>query len=73
MKRTIGVVPVVIFLLAFLSAGLALAALPLIASTNAAEQIRGTNRAEEIRGLGAQTRSSTGWAPTWSTGVRTTP
>ena len=52
MKRTIGVVPVVIFLLAFLSAGPALAALPLIAGTDAAEQIRGTNRAEEIRGLG---------------------
>jgi Ca2+-binding RTX toxin-like protein len=52
MKRTIGVVPVAIFLLAFLSAGPALAALPLIVGTDASEQIRGTNSAEEIRGLG---------------------
>jgi Ca2+-binding RTX toxin-like protein len=52
MKRTIGVVPVAIFLLAFLSAGPALAVLPLIVGTDDGEQIRGTNSTEEIRGLG---------------------
>lgn len=41
-----------IFLVAFLWAGPALAALPLIVGTDAAEQIRGTNKAADIGGLG---------------------
>jgi Ca2+-binding RTX toxin-like protein len=52
MKRTIGVIPVAIFLVTYLWAVPALAALPLIVGTDAAEQIRGTNKAADIRGLG---------------------
>ncbi len=39
-------------LVVFLAAGPALAALPLILGTDAAEQLEGTKIAEEIRGLG---------------------
>jgi hypothetical protein len=51
MKRTTRVL-VAIFAVVFLSAGPALAALPLIVGTNAGERITGTKNAEEIRGLG---------------------
>lgn len=52
MKRTAGILLVTMFLVVSLSAGSALAALPLIIGTNAGEQITGTDHAEEIRGLG---------------------
>ena len=51
MKRTIGVL-VAMCLVVLLSAGTALAALPLIVGTSSGEQINGTKNAEEIRGLG---------------------
>src|SRR5215212_518953 len=51
MKRTTGVL-VAMCLVVLLSAGTALAALPLIIGTNSGEQITGTKNAEEIRGLG---------------------
>jgi Ca2+-binding RTX toxin-like protein len=51
MKRTTGVL-VAMCLVALLSAGPALAALPLIVGTSSGEQIKGTKNAEEIRGLG---------------------
>ncbi len=51
MKRTTGAL-VAMMLVVFLAAGPALAALPLIVGTAAAEQLKGTNGAEEIRGLG---------------------
>jgi Ca2+-binding RTX toxin-like protein len=51
MKRTTRVLAA-IFAVVFLSAGPALAALPLIVGTNAGERITGTKNAEEIRGLG---------------------
>src|ERR671918_3137198 len=50
MKRTIRVL-VAMCLVVLLSAGTALAALPLIVGTNSGEQINGTSIAEEIRGL----------------------
>ena len=50
MKQTTGA-SVAMMLVAFLAAGPALAALPLIVGT-AAEQLKGMNGAEEIRGLG---------------------
>ena len=50
MRRTIRVL-VAICLVVLLSAGSALAALPLIEGTNSGEQINGTSNAEEIRGL----------------------
>jgi Ca2+-binding RTX toxin-like protein len=52
MKRTTAVLLVAGFLVVFLSAAPALAALPLIVGTDAGEQIRGTKNAEEIRALG---------------------
>jgi Ca2+-binding RTX toxin-like protein len=52
MKRMTGDLLVAMFLVVFLSAAPALAALPLIVGTDAGEQIRGTKNAEEIRGLG---------------------
>jgi Ca2+-binding RTX toxin-like protein len=53
MKRTIRVLVAMclVVLLVLLSAGTALAALPLIVGTNSGEQINGTSNAEEIRGL----------------------
>ena len=51
MKRTTGVL-VATCLVILLSAGPALAALPLIVGTNAGERITGTKNAEEIRALG---------------------
>jgi len=51
MKRTTGVL-VAMCLVVLLSAGTALAALPLIVGTSSGEQINGTKNAEEIRGLG---------------------
>jgi len=51
MKRTARVL-VAMFLVLFLLAGPALAALPLIVGTNAPERITGTKNAEELRGLG---------------------
>ena len=53
MKRTIRVLVAMclLVLLVLLSAGTALAALPLIVGTNSGEQINGTKNAEEIRGL----------------------
>jgi Ca2+-binding RTX toxin-like protein len=51
MKRTTRVL-VAIFAAVLLSAGPALAALPLIVGTSAGERITGTKNAEEIRGLG---------------------
>src|SRR5215210_1063745 len=52
MRRSIGVLAMV-FLMVVLSAGVALAASPLlITGTDAAEQIKGTKKPEEIRGLG---------------------
>src|SRR5215207_1085416 len=53
MKRTIRVLVAMclVVLLVLLSAGTALAALPLIVGTNSSEQINGTSNAEEIRGL----------------------
>src|SRR5215218_10054699 len=50
MKPTIRVL-VAMCLVVLLSAGTALAALPLIVGTNSGEQINGTSNAEEIRGL----------------------
>jgi Ca2+-binding RTX toxin-like protein len=52
MKQTTGVLLVAMFVVMFLSAGPALAALPLIVGTDSGEQIKGTKNAEEIRGLG---------------------
>jgi len=43
---------VAIFVVVFLSAGPALATLPLIVGTNAGERITGTKNAEEVRSLG---------------------
>ena len=52
MKRTTGVLLVAtMFGVVCLSAGPALAALPLIVGTDSGEQIKGTKNAEEIRGL----------------------
>jgi Ca2+-binding RTX toxin-like protein len=51
MKRTTRVLAAILAVV-FLSAGPALAALPLIVGTNAGERITGTKNAEEIRGLG---------------------
>ena len=53
MKRTIRVLVALclVVLLVLLSAGTALAALPLIVGTNSGEQVNGTRNAEEIRGL----------------------
>jgi hypothetical protein len=53
MKRAIRVLVAMclVVLLVLLSAGTALAALPLIVGTNSGEQINGTSNAEEIRGL----------------------
>ncbi len=53
MKRMIRVLVAMclLVLLVLLSAGIALAALPLIVGTNSGEQINGTRNAEEIRGL----------------------
>jgi len=50
MKPTIRVL-VAMCLVVLLSAGTALAALPLIEGTNSGEQINGTSKAEEIHGL----------------------
>jgi Ca2+-binding RTX toxin-like protein len=50
MKRTISIL-VAMCLVVLLSAGTALADLPLIVGTNSGEQINGTKNAEEIRGL----------------------
>ena len=51
-KTASGVMVAMSFLVVLLSAGPALAALPLIVGTDAAERITGTKNAEEIRGLG---------------------
>ena len=51
MKRTTGVLGATCLVI-LLSAGPALAALPLIVGTNAGERITGTKNAEEIRALG---------------------
>src|SRR5215210_8140566 len=50
--KTASGVLVEMLVVVLLSAGPALAALPLIVGTNAAERITGTKNAEEIRGLG---------------------
>jgi hypothetical protein len=52
-----------------LSAGSALAALPLIVGTDAAERITGTKVAEEIRGLGGSDEITDGLGGTSSTAV----
>ena len=59
MKRKTGVL-VATCLVVLLSAGPALAALPLIVGTNSGEQINGTKNAEEIRGLGGSGEISDG-------------
>jgi Ca2+-binding RTX toxin-like protein len=59
MKRTTKVL-VAIFVVVFLSAGPASAALPLIVGTSAGEQIMGTSHAEQIRGLGGSDEISDG-------------
>jgi len=59
MKRKTGVL-VAMCLVVLLSAGPALAALPLIVGTNVGEQITGTKNAEEIRGLGGSDEISDG-------------
>ncbi len=59
MKRTIRVL-VAMCLVVLLSAGTALADLPLIVGTNSGEQINGTKNAEEIRGLDGSDEISDG-------------
>src|SRR5919112_880338 len=51
-KTATGLMVAISFLAVLVSAGPALASLPLIVGTDAGEQIRGTSKAEEIRGLG---------------------
>src|SRR5919112_227727 len=51
-KTATGLMVAISFLAVLVSAGAALASLPLIVGTDAGEQIRGTSKAEEIRGLG---------------------
>jgi hypothetical protein len=58
--KTASGVLVAMLLVVLLSAGPALAALPLIVGTNVAERITGTKNAEEIRGLGGPDEISAG-------------
>jgi len=58
--KTASGVLVEMLVVVLLSAGPALAALPLIVGTNAAERITGTKNAEEIRGLGGSDEISDG-------------